>query len=109
MAVLHSTGMTVGRTIRRVAAWLVAVLIILAAALALFIFTFDWNRARPIVDDKVSEAIGRRLAIEGDLTVSWHRAAGETGWRAWVLWPSFSARNITIANPGWTKQKHFAT
>ncbi|SIT43777.1 conserved hypothetical protein [Paraburkholderia ribeironis] len=109
MAVLHSPGMTVGRTIGKVVAWIVAVLIILIAALMLFIFTFDWNLARPLVNEKTSEAIGRPFAIEGDLTVGWHRPAGETGWRAWVLWPSFSARHITIANPDWTKNKHFAT
>ncbi|WP_027784322.1 MULTISPECIES: AsmA family protein [Burkholderia] len=109
MAVLHSPGTTVGRMIGRVVAWLVVVLIILASAVVLFIFTFDWNRARPLVDNKVSAAIGRPFVIQGDLTVRWHRAAGETGWRAWVLWPTFAARNITIANPDWAKRPHFAT
>ncbi|OXH91548.1 AsmA family protein, partial [Burkholderia multivorans] len=109
MALSNASGRTIASVIGKVLAWLVAVLIILIAAIALFIFTFDWNRARPLVDDKVSAAIGRPFAINGDLTVRWHRAAGETGWRAWVLWPTFVARNITIANPDWTKQRYFAT
>ncbi len=109
MAVLRSAGMSIGRTLGRIIAWLVAVLLILIAALAVFILTFDWNRARPYVNDKVSEAIGRPFAIEGDLKVGWRQPAGETGWRSWVPWPRFSAQNITVANPDWTKQKHFAT
>ncbi|MGE8474978.1 MAG: AsmA family protein [Paraburkholderia hospita] len=109
MAVLHSTGISVGKTIGKTLAWLFAVLAILIVALAVFILTFDWNRARPYVNDKVSEAIGRPFAIEGDLKVGWRHPIGETGWRSWVPWPRFSAQNITIANPDWTKQKHFAT
>ncbi|MBP0594456.1 AsmA family protein [Paraburkholderia sp. LEh10] len=109
MAVLHSTGLSVGRRIGKIIAWLVAALLILIAVLAVFILTFDWNRARPYVDDKVSEAIGRPFAIEGDLKVGWRHSVGETGWRSWVPWPRFSARNITIGNPDWAKQKHFAT
>jgi uncharacterized protein involved in outer membrane biogenesis len=109
MEVLHSTGLSVGRTLGKIVAWLVAVLIVLIAALAVFILTFDWNRARPYVNDKVSEAIGRPFAIEGDLKVGWRHPVGETGWRSWVPWPRFSAQNITVANPDWTKQKQFAT
>ncbi len=109
MAVLHSASGSVGKSIGKVLAWLVVVLLILIAALAVFVVTFDWNRARPYVNDKVSEAIGRPFAIEGDLKVGWRHSVGETGWRAWVPWPRFSARNVTVANPDWTKQKHFAT
>ncbi|MEX3934674.1 AsmA family protein [Paraburkholderia phymatum] len=109
MAVLHPTGLSIGKTTGKILAWLIAVLIVLIAALAVFVLTFDWNRARPYVNDKVSEAIGRPFAIEGDLKVGWRHPVGETGWRAWVPWPRFSARNITVANPDWTKQQHFAT
>ncbi|WP_162601008.1 AsmA family protein, partial [Paraburkholderia sp. C35] len=109
MAVLHSSGTSVGKTVGKTFAWLLAVLVIVIAALAVFILTFDWNRARPYVNDKVSEAIGRPFAIEGDLKVGWRHPVGETGWRSWVPWPRFSAQNITIANPDWTKQQHFAT
>ncbi|MPW18483.1 AsmA family protein [Paraburkholderia sp. CNPSo 3157] len=109
MAVLHPTGLSIGKTIGKILAWLIGVLIVLIAALAVFVLTFDWNRARPYVNDKVSEAIGRPFAIEGDLKVGWRHPLGETGWRAWVPWPRFSAQNITVANPDWAKQQHFAT
>jgi AsmA family protein len=99
----------VGRTLARIFAWLALLVVVLAAALAVFILTFDWNRAKPWVNEKVSEAIGRPFAIEGDLKVGWRAPAGETGWRAWVPWPRFSATQIEVANPDWAKAPHFAT
>ncbi|MGF6444531.1 AsmA family protein [Paraburkholderia youngii] len=100
---------SIGRRVGKILAWLLAVLVILIVALVIFILTFDWNRARPYIDDKVSQAIGRPFAINGDLKVGWRHAVGETGWRGWVPWPRFSAANITIGNPDWAKQPQFAT
>ncbi|MEA3086266.1 MAG: AsmA family protein [Paraburkholderia sp.] len=105
MAVSSTTRRRVGKII----AWLVAIIVVLIVALIIFILTFDWNRARPYIDDKVTQAIGRPFAINGDLKVGWRHPVGETGWRGWVPWPRFSAANITIGNPEWTKQPHFAT
>ncbi|CAB3795283.1 hypothetical protein LMG28688_04071 [Paraburkholderia caffeinitolerans] len=98
-----------GRTLAKIFAWLVAVVVVLVAGLGVFIYTFDWNRARPFVNDKVTQAIGRPFAIVGDLKVGWHRPPSETGWRAWVPWPRFSASRIEVANPDWTQTPHFAT
>ncbi|MGF6509218.1 AsmA family protein [Paraburkholderia sp. 32] len=98
-----------GRRVGKIFAWLLAALVILIVALVIFILSFDWNRARPYIDDKVSQAIGRPFAINGDLKVGWRHAVGETGWRGWVPWPRFSAANIAIGNPDWTKQPQFAT
>ena len=101
--------MAVSRRTGRIFAWVLAILAVLIAALVVFILTFDWNRARPYINDKVSEAIGRPFAIEGDIKVGWRHPVGETGWRAWVPWPRLSAENITVGNPGWSKEPHFAT
>ena len=100
---------TIGRRIGKIIAWLVAIIVILIVALTIFILTFDWNRARPYINDKVTQAIGRPFAINGDLKVGWRHPVGETGWRGWVPWPRFSAANITVGNPDWTKQPQFAT
>ncbi|MGF6771373.1 uncharacterized protein involved in outer membrane biogenesis [Paraburkholderia sp. GAS199] len=100
---------TTGRRIAKIIAWLVAIIVILIVALTIFILTFDWNRARPWVNDKVTQAIGRPFAINGDLKVGWRHPVGETGWRGWVPWPRFSAANITVGNPDWTKQPNFAS
>ncbi|WP_236002200.1 AsmA family protein [Paraburkholderia elongata] len=100
---------TIGRRMGKIIAWLVAIIVILIVALTVFILTFDWNRARPYINDKVTQAIGRPFAINGDLKVGWQHPVGETGWRGWVPWPRFSAANIALGNPDWTKQPHFAT
>ncbi|WP_296654643.1 AsmA family protein [Paraburkholderia sp.] len=98
-----------GRTLARIFAWLVLIVAILGAGLAVFILNFDWNHAKPWVNEKVSEAIGRPFAIQGDLKVGWRAPVGETGWHAWVPWPRFSATQIAVANPGWARAPHFAT
>lgn len=100
---------TPGRRVGKIIAWLVALVAVLVAVVAVVFLTFDWNRARPWVDDKVSQAIGRTLRIEGDLKLGWRHPVGETGWRAWVPWPRFSAAHITVANPDWAKTRYFAT
>ncbi|WP_042298863.1 AsmA family protein [Paraburkholderia kururiensis] len=103
---------TPGRRVGKIIAWLVALVAVLVAVVvvvAVVFLTFDWNRARPWVDDKVSQAIGRTLRIEGDLKLGWRHPVSETGWRAWVPWPRFSAAHITVANPDWAKTRYFAT
>jgi AsmA family protein len=99
----------VPRVVGKVLAWVGVAVLVLVAASAVFVVTFDWNRARPWVDDKVSQALGRPFAINGDLRVGWRKPAGEHGWRAWVPWPHFSAQRVTIGNPDWARQTRFAS
>ncbi|KWI56320.1 cell envelope biogenesis protein AsmA [Burkholderia pseudomultivorans] len=101
--------MTLTRAIGKSAAWIVGIVAVLIAAAGVFLFTFDWNRAKPWVNEQVSAALGRPFAINGDIKVGWRRPDGETGWRAWVPWPSFSATQIEIGNPDWAKSPKFAT
>jgi uncharacterized protein involved in outer membrane biogenesis len=101
--------MVLGRKFGKFAVWAVAILLVMIAVLLVAFLTFDWNRMRPWVDDKVSQAIGRSFQITGDLKVGWRRPAHEIGWRRWVFWPRFSAEKITIANPDWARKKFFAT
>lgn len=93
---------------RKVLAWIVGVVLALILLLIVLIATFDWNRMRPFISDKVSQAIGRPFAINGDLTLDWQR--DRTGsWLASLLpWPEFTARDISIANPSWSQQPQFA-
>lgn len=70
----------------------------------LFLLMFDWNRAKPWLNEKVSEATGRRFAINGDLVLTWQRAEPATGtWRDWIPAPRLSARDVTLGNPEWAK------
>ncbi len=85
--------------------------IILAALLGLIaivivaiivLLNFDWNRAKPWVNARASEALGRPFMIAGDLSLTWEKqesAATAQDWRAMIRWPHLVARDIHIGNP----------
>ncbi|CAI1995143.1 Uncharacterized protein involved in outer membrane biogenesis [Serratia entomophila] len=79
--------------------WVGGILLLLVAALAIFIMTFDWNRLKPTLNDKVSAELQRRFEIRGDLGVDWTRNKDEGGWRAWVPWPHIHAEDVWLGNP----------
>jgi uncharacterized protein involved in outer membrane biogenesis len=92
----------------KVLAWIAGVVVALILLLIVLIATFDWNRMRPFISDKVSKAIGRPFAINGDLTVDWQRNRDGNGLASLVPWPEFTARDVSIANPAWSQQPKFA-
>ena len=70
----------------------------------IFILTFDWNRARPWINTRVSDAIDRPFAIRGDLEVEWERPArnmapAERTWRDHIPWPYLYADDVYVGNP----------
>nr|WP_183423986.1 AsmA family protein [Luteibacter sp. Sphag1AF] len=93
----------------KILAWVVGVLLALIVIVILIVAFFDWNRLKPTINEKVSEAIGRPFAINGDLSAHWSREPTETGFRSLMPWPHFVARDISVANPDWTKSRQFAT
>ncbi len=78
-------------------------------ALGIFISNYDWDNARPRINEKVSEAIDRPFVIDGHLSVQWSRPTSVTGWRSLVPWPTFTAQNVRIGNPDWAKRPQFAS
>nr|WP_315401941.1 AsmA family protein [uncultured Duganella sp.] len=83
--------------------YFLAALLVLMVALVVFVLTFDWNRARPYINDKVSQTLGREFAINGDLDVRFRQGdPAEAGWRRYVPRPEVSAADVTLANPPWT-------
>ena len=83
-----------------VAAGLIAVPVIALVVL----LNFDWNRAKPWLNARTSEALGRPFAIAGDLSLTWEKqAAGldklDEGWRGMIPWPHLVAQDIHIGNP----------
>ncbi|WP_420993288.1 AsmA family protein [Cupriavidus sp. 30B13] len=94
---------------RKAVLWSVLTPLVLVAVLVVVILTFDWNRLKPWLNQRVTEAIGRPFAVNGDLTLTWRSAQGETGWHTWVPWPRLSAADITIGNPAWAREPNFAT
>ncbi|WP_449428158.1 AsmA family protein [Rhodanobacter umsongensis] len=93
---------------RKVLSWIVGALLVLIVVVVIVIATFDWNRLKPWLNEKVSQAIGRPFAINGDLSVAWQREPAEGGLAALVPWPEFTARDIRISNPSWANQPQFA-
>jgi len=96
------------RTSGKLALGLIITPVVIVAAAVIFVLTFDWGRAKPYLNDRVSQAIGRPFAINGDLVLTWKKPEGESGWRAFVPWPRLIANDITVGNPEWTKQPHVA-
>lgn len=79
--------------------WVGGIVLLIIAALVIFVLTFDWNRLKPTINDKVSAELHRPFAIRGELGVNWARDKGERGWRAWLPWPKIHAEDIVLGNP----------
>ena len=88
----------------RILIWTFATLATLLAILVVVIATFDWNRVKPLLNEKVSEALHRPFAINGNLAVHWRTEPEEGGWRAFVPWPHFTAEDLSLGNPEWLKE-----
>jgi uncharacterized protein involved in outer membrane biogenesis len=91
---------------KKILLWSFAGLLLLLAVLLVFVATFDWNRAKPTINERVSAALGRPFSIDGNLAVDWRREPEEKGWRAQVPWPHVSAEKLRVGNPGWAKGDH---
>lgn len=83
---------------------ILGILVAIPVVAIVFILTFDWNRARPWINAKVSDAIDRPFAIRGKLDVEWERPArnmapGERTWRDHIPWPHLIANDTHIGNP----------
>jgi len=83
---------------------ILGILVAIPVVAIIFILTFDWNRARPWINARVSEAIERPFAIRGNLDVEWERPArtmapSERSWRDHIPWPHLIANDTHIGNP----------
>ncbi|ARD58552.1 hypothetical protein Y71_00980 [Kosakonia radicincitans DSM 16656] len=86
------------KTRKAITAVIATVLLLIVVAVVI-IATFDWNRLKPTINEKVSAELNRPFAIRGDLGVIWERQKEETGWRSWVPWPHVHADDIMLGNP----------
>jgi uncharacterized protein involved in outer membrane biogenesis len=72
------------------------------------LMNYDWNKARPWLNAKTSEAIERKFEIRGDLSLTWEkqpRAARDRTWHDWVPWPHLVARDVHVGNPASMKDE----
>src|SRR6185295_12325522 len=80
----------------------VGTLIAIPVIAVVVLLNYDWNRARPWLNEKASEALERPFAIRGNLSLDWHRqpvAAAERSWRDWIPWPHLQAQDVHLGNP----------
>lgn len=84
---------------RKAIALISGAILLLIVLFCIALATFDWNRLKPTINQKVSAELNRPFAIRGDLGVVWERQTGETGWRSWVPWPHVHADDIMLGNP----------
>ncbi|HEV7817103.1 MAG TPA: AsmA family protein, partial [Janthinobacterium sp.] len=93
--------MTYSRPLK-ITLWTLATLLLAIAAIVVFILAFDWNRARPFINQRVSASTGREFAINGDLKVRFRQGLEtEPGWRRYIPRPEISAADVRMSNPDW--------
>ncbi len=87
----------------RIAGIALVLMAALLAVLAVAIASFDWNRARPWLAERVTAATGRPFEIKGELAVSWQRPPETRGWWRYLPWPHLRARDVVFGNPPWAE------
>ncbi len=95
---MRRTAKIIGISLASVATLIVLLVVVLA--------NLDWNRARPWINQRVSDATGRHFAIQGDLLVHWQKPSSNTEtahlfWANWLPWPQVTANDIIMGNPAW--------
>ena len=86
----------------RIVAVFSAVLILIPAAALVVLLNFNWNLAKPWLNARTSEALGRPFAIAGDLSLTWEKQVSvghDRGWLDDIPWPHLVAQDIRIGNP----------
>jgi uncharacterized protein involved in outer membrane biogenesis len=87
--------------VTRIVLAVLGVLIAIPAIALVVLLNYDWNKARPWLNAKTSEAIGRPFAINGDLSLKWEKQAlpGDATWRDHIPWPHLIANDVHVSNP----------
>lgn len=89
----------------KITLWSGASLVAILAIVVAVLLNFDWNRAKPWISQRVSDATGRQFAINGDLSLTWHVPQQEAlGWRNWIPWPRLNAKDVVFGNPSWAHE-----
>ncbi|WP_229412389.1 MULTISPECIES: AsmA family protein [Massilia] len=93
---------------------IVGVLVAIPVIAIIIVLTFDWNRAKPWLNDKVSDAIDRPFAIRGNLAVHWEQPSksipkAQRTWRDYIPWPHLYADDVHVGNPEGLPQRDMAS
>jgi uncharacterized protein involved in outer membrane biogenesis len=86
----------------RIALAAAGVLVAVPVVAVIVLMNYDWNRARPWLNDKIGEAIDRPFAIRGDLALTWQsqgRGDADRSWSDYLPLPHLVAQDVHIGNP----------
>lgn len=86
----------------KIALAVAAVVVALPVVAAIALSHYDWNKARPWLNDKISEAIDRPFEVRGDLALTWQRqglSGPDRGWRDYLPLPHLVAHDVHVGNP----------
>ena len=85
---------------------------LIGIALAVLL-TYDWNKARPWLNERTSEAIGRPFEIAGNLSLTWEKPANaiahDKTWRDYIPWPHLVANDVHVGNPAGMQEGDMAS
>lgn len=97
-----STSRTRTRT-TRIVLTVIGLLVAIPAIALVILLNYDWNKARPWLNARASDALGRPFAINGDLSLRWEKPAAVLGsqasWRDHIPWPHLIANDVHVSNP----------
>lgn len=90
--------------------WIVGILVAIPVIAVIIIATFDWNRAKPWLNAKLTDALERPFSVNGNLAVHWETPArtipkGERTWRDHIPWPHLYADDVHMGNPAGLPQR----
>jgi uncharacterized protein involved in outer membrane biogenesis len=82
------------------------VLVTITTLAVIIIDNFDWNLAKPWINQRASAALDRKVEIAGDLALSWERSSAaipdaQASWHNLIPWPHLVARDVRIGNVSW--------
>ncbi|WLI90434.1 AsmA family protein [Massilia sp. R2A-15] len=85
----------------KIVLWVIGLLVAIPAIALVILLNYDWNKARPWLNARTSEAIGRPFAINGDLSLTWEKqiTGPAATWRDHIPWPHLVAKDVHVSNP----------
>src|ERR1700677_4689383 len=102
-------------------AYIVGGIAAIVVLLAIGLVAFDWNRTLPWLNQRLTQAAGRPVEIDGPLTLSWRipalshsstddaDAAASDKFSDYVPVLHISVQHLKVGNPAWAHTPEFAT
>lgn len=88
------------RRAQRVALGMAGGLVGLVVIGGIVLSQLDWNLAKPWLNQALSDATGRHVAVEGDLSATWHWPQTlDDGWRRWVPGVTLQGTQLVMQDP----------